>query len=503
MFKFLSAVALACSITAANAQNINGNVIPPQPGAAAKNLGIYTPQQFNLTAGAGGDDAAAIQAAVDAAVAAGGGTVYFPPPSSGNYNVCSTNIAVNTTAPAVDIRFEGSGPGTHGVRILPGCASPPAQVFYINAWDGTTQSHGRITFHNMRIDGYCLSKYGVHVNSSVGAVYRNTVIRNSAVGSGSSNFQQDAGYETDMDFTVRLENINDTGHTCYSSGAEPDYNYSGANSDSHVSAVAVNAKIANYFATNAGMVDFSHAHGWGYTAGTDNQPDLRPQYTFKINGNAILIGAIADSFLTTGFYIYNAMGTPSWGYGGILQNSVCEGSGPKCIELDNTTNAIKYWTIMGNNTNNLGTPPIQVDGTLDPSNNISDNTYTTQSNGKTYTTFGVSGSETQITVNNPYTLGWAQSNILMQSGGWARALISAMQQGLTNASNLVFYTYNSSGIGIAALTLDQNQNASVAGAVSAVSGFKFNGTAGFTGTKTAGSCLMTIQGGIITNVTGC
>jgi hypothetical protein len=34
-------------------------------------------------------------------------------------------------------------------------------------------------------------------------------------------------------------------------------------------------------------------------------------------------------------------------------------------------------------------------------------------------------------------------------------------------------------------------------------GIKFKGTTGFTGTKTSGSCVFTIQGGIITNVTGC
>lgn len=37
----------------------------------------------------------------------------------------------------------------------------------------------------------------------------------------------------------------------------------------------------------------------------------------------------------------------------------------------------------------------------------------------------------------------------------------------------------------------------------AITGFRFNGTSGFTGTKTAGTCVLTIQGGIITNVTGC
>jgi hypothetical protein len=34
-------------------------------------------------------------------------------------------------------------------------------------------------------------------------------------------------------------------------------------------------------------------------------------------------------------------------------------------------------------------------------------------------------------------------------------------------------------------------------------GYSFNGVAGFTGTKTAGTCVFTIQGGIITKVTGC
>lgn len=41
------------------------------------------------------------------------------------------------------------------------------------------------------------------------------------------------------------------------------------------------------------------------------------------------------------------------------------------------------------------------------------------------------------------------------------------------------------------------------GAFNAANGFLFNGTAGFTGTRTVGKCVFTIQGGIITNVTGC
>lgn len=41
------------------------------------------------------------------------------------------------------------------------------------------------------------------------------------------------------------------------------------------------------------------------------------------------------------------------------------------------------------------------------------------------------------------------------------------------------------------------------GYVNPSAGYKINGTAGFTGTKVAGSCTFYINGGIITNVTGC
>jgi subtilisin family serine protease len=50
--------------------------------------------------------------------------------------------------------------------------------------------------------------------------------------------------------------------------------------------------------------------------------------------------------------------------------------------------------------------------------------------------------------------------------------------------------------------VDSRGNLSTSGAVGAGS-FNSGGTAGFTGTKTAGSCTFTIQGGIITNVSGC
>ena len=50
--------------------------------------------------------------------------------------------------------------------------------------------------------------------------------------------------------------------------------------------------------------------------------------------------------------------------------------------------------------------------------------------------------------------------------------------------------------------LDTSGNVQFSGTVRGT-GFNAGGTAGFTGTKTAGSCVLTISGGIITNVTGC
>lgn len=51
-------------------------------------------------------------------------------------------------------------------------------------------------------------------------------------------------------------------------------------------------------------------------------------------------------------------------------------------------------------------------------------------------------------------------------------------------------------------TTTSTGNFSTSGTANAVS-YKVNGTPGFSGTKTAGSCVFTISGGIITNVTGC
>jgi hypothetical protein len=52
-------------------------------------------------------------------------------------------------------------------------------------------------------------------------------------------------------------------------------------------------------------------------------------------------------------------------------------------------------------------------------------------------------------------------------------------------------------------SLGVTSNSTLSGSLNVLGGYKVSGAAGFTGTKTAGSCVFTINSGIITNVTGC
>jgi hypothetical protein len=78
---------------------------------------------------------------------------------------------------------------------------------------------------------------------------------------------------------------------------------------------------------------------------------------------------------------------------------------------------------------------------------------------------------------------YKQGHITVDSGSSA-----AVGYGFNGWTNGI---YNASGI------------TTNAGAFNATGGYQYNGTAGFSGTKTAGTCVFTIAGGIITNVTGC
>jgi hypothetical protein len=348
-----------------------------------------TPQDFSLTAGNGGDDTAAIQAAINAVIAAGGGTVYFPTPSSGNYNICGAGLQIVPPAYTTsEIHLEGNGEGQTSVRIAPSCASVPLQMIYI--LDGfsdfanpvNTKSKARISISHLRLDGYCKATYNINDAYSVGLSIKNSVLRNVKVASGAANFYQSGGYESSLDNSVRLENINDAGNTCYSAGSFPDYNLRVLSSDNHYHAMAVGAKIANFYQMLGGNNDFSHSHAWGYgVPNPDNQPDSRPQYNYYIRGSSTIVGAVADSFTTGGFYLTNV--TSDGGNsvdGGQLIGARCMGvvdAGTSCIVIDNTTYPLVNWVIADNNTQGITTAgkPIKIIGALDPTTVVRDNTW--------------------------------------------------------------------------------------------------------------------------------
>lgn len=461
------AAALANSVGSAGSVVVNGGALgTPSSGNLSKLTGIWvTPQMFSSNAGSGGDDSAAIQSAVASVIASGGGTVMFPTPSSGAYNICASNIAINTATPAVNVRLVGTGPGGAPVQTLPGCASPPTQVFYVNAWDGTTQSNGRITFEEMRIDAYGLSKYGVYDNASVGLTMRNTAIRNSAPVSGAANFYQASGYETDIDYTVRMENVNDTGHTIYSVGVVPDYNLVTYGSDSHLWPVAVDAKIANYYQAHGGANDFSRAHGWGYSAGNlDHQPTINPQYNYLIRGGAILLGSVGDNATISAFYVSDTLSDGTTDHsGGALIGAKCEGGPTQCIEIDSSVNPVQNWVILGNATSGVGSPPIKIDGALDTSNIVQANAYVHGVGTAPYfASPGVAAQEAGLTIANPSTTTYALTGVPMWTGGYLRGAVQAQAVGTTLAGQLLFYTYNSAGSAVLAMYIDSGGNINTA-----------------------------------------
>jgi len=261
-----------------------------------------TPQDFNASAGTGGDDSAALNAAAAAASSSTGpnaGLLYLPPPPSGYYNVCADSFRPQKVANGTaSLRVVGPAGGGATIRALPGCSSGAvlyATMYIEGAAFGTqTKSAYKLTFENVRIDGWGISRYTVYNVYTVGLTFRNSVLRNAAAGNGANYFQQ-SGYETSIDNSNRLENVNDAGHTLYNTTADlPDYNMWITGTDNQFGATAVNARVANFYAAGGGNNHFIGSHGWGYPGGTDSQPNLRSQYTFLLEGNQVVLGAIAD-----------------------------------------------------------------------------------------------------------------------------------------------------------------------------------------------------------------
>jgi hypothetical protein len=134
-------------------------------------------------------------------------------------------------------------------------------------------------------------------------------MRNAATGG--SNVLIKAGFEYDFSVNNRLENLNDAGHTCYTSAsALPLYNLDTSGTDSSFNnLIGIGAYRANFANKNGGGNRFIYAHGWGYDP--PNEPthvDLRAQYTFEIWGSAVLAEWQSDSPLVGGVLLHGLNG---------------------------------------------------------------------------------------------------------------------------------------------------------------------------------------------------
>ncbi len=422
-----------------------------------------TPQDFNASAGSGGDDSAALNAAAAAASSSTGpnaGVLYLPPPSSGFYNVCADSFRPQKVANgAASLTVRGPAGGGATIRALPGCSSGAVlyATMYIEgeAFGENVKSQTKLTFENVRIDGYCLSRYSVYNVYTVGLTFRNSVLRNAATGNG-ANYYQQSGYETSMDNSNRLENVNDAGHTCYNTSADlPNYNMWITGTDNQFGAVAINAKIANYYAAGGGNNHFTGTHGWGYPGGTDGQPNLRPQYNYLMEGNQVLTSTIGDQPTLAGIRLQNTIGDNS---GAIVTGHTVTGpveSGVKGISLGTGVN---HSTITNNNlTYVTAANGLVSDSTIDPSNIIYGNntsvplpqaqawnTYTptiTCGTGSTPTTSGVGGRYQVV----GKTISFYATATITTNGTCGQSFNFSLPFASLATTSIPGYAYNSSG----------------------------------------------------------
>jgi uncharacterized protein YjbI with pentapeptide repeats len=243
------------------------------------------------------------------------------------------------------------------------------------AFSETVKSATKLTFENVRIDGSCLSRYTVYNAYTVGLTFRNSVLRNAAAGIG-ANYYQRSGYETSMDNSNRLENVNDAGRDCYRSSADlPDYNLWVVGTDNQFGAVAVDARLANFYASGGGNNHFIGAHGWGYPGGTDRQPNLRPQFNFLLEGNQVLIGTVGDQPLVAGVRLQNTISDRS---GAIITGHTITGPLEPSVKGISLGVGVINSTIYGNNlTYASGQNAIVSDGPISATNNIFNNAGST------------------------------------------------------------------------------------------------------------------------------
>jgi hypothetical protein len=239
------------------------------------------------------------------------------------------------------------------------------------AFGENVKSQTKLTFENVRLDGWGISRYTVYNVYTVGLTFRNSVLRNAAAGNGANYFQQ-SGYETSIDNSNRLENVNDAGHTLYNTPADlPDYNLWVTGTDNQFGTTAVNARVANFYAAGGGNNHFVATHGWGYPGGTDGQPNLRPQYNYLMEGNQVLIGTIGDQPTIAGVRLQNTISDNS---GAIVTGHTITGPLEGTVKGISLGNGVTHSTIIGNNlTYTSGANSIVADGTIDSTNIIQNN----------------------------------------------------------------------------------------------------------------------------------
>jgi hypothetical protein len=407
------------------------------------NVFDYQSSQPSVPIGTGGDDQPAIQAAVNAVLAnAGGGTVIFPVPPSGTYNVCTDSIRINNTSGHA-ITLRGVTSGASAISILPGCGSPPAQVIYINVSDAVTKSKGRVLLDNLRIDAYCLANYGVNSDFTVGMTFTNVVVRNSVAGTGNANVRLGSGYEFYAAKSVRFENINDTGHTCYSTPATfPDYNlFIDQATDARVSAVAVGAFVANFYQAAGGANHFIASHGWGYPSSNgDSQVQSRPQYNYWLKGPATLDAAIGDQPLTAG--VRTEIGTSS--NDGVVAigynlNGPTEASVIGVSYGTGVTNSIVAFSTL--NGLNDKTKCMVSDTSFDVTVRAFGNSYCSQASQ--INSIGAAAQETALQLVNPNNNSFSTTFIDLRPNNTVHGRIGAQQSGST-ANGIVFFNTNQS-----------------------------------------------------------
>lgn len=260
--------------------------------ASTRSAWTRTPMDFNASAGTGGDDSAAINAAITQLTADGGGTLYLPPPPSGAYNVCAATVSLPTT---VSLVINGASAGAT-IRVMPGCATPPASVLT----EGVASTLVQISLNNLRVDGYCLAAHDLDIAYSRGFTSYNVVYRNVANASmtgsnvrfqtATQNGTASGGYEESLGTGNLIQNVNDTGHTCYSVLADlPPHDLENGASDSDFTGlIATSASISNIIDNATGNNHFGPGtHTWQAVSG------LYPQYDMQLNGYSDVVDGVA------------------------------------------------------------------------------------------------------------------------------------------------------------------------------------------------------------------